>query len=76
MSVSTVDEIMPPIIGTAMRRISSEPVPLLQVILRTPEEIDLWMTAPAVEVLTLQKPLPDYALKIVARGKKEDGPAG
>jgi putative SOS response-associated peptidase YedK len=47
----------------------------MPVILRTPDEIDLWMTAPAVEALTLQKPLPDFALKIVARGKKEDGPA-
>jgi putative SOS response-associated peptidase YedK len=43
------------------------------VILRTPGEIDLSMTAPASEALTLQKPLLDYALKIVARGKKEDG---
>jgi putative SOS response-associated peptidase YedK len=44
----------------------------MPVILRTPEEIDTWMTAPAAEALALQKPLPDYALKIVACGKKED----
>ena len=44
----------------------------MPVILRTPEEIDTWMTAPAAEALTLQKPLPDGSLKIVARGKKED----
>jgi len=30
MSVSTVEETMPPIIGTAMRCMTSEPVPVLQ----------------------------------------------
>jgi hypothetical protein len=45
----------------------------MPVILRSPEEIDLWMTAPAVEALMLQAPIPDGTLKIVARGRKEDG---
>jgi putative SOS response-associated peptidase YedK len=45
----------------------------MPVILRTPEEIDVWMTAPAVEALTLQKALPDNSLRIVARGAKQDG---
>ena len=45
----------------------------MPVILTTQHEIDLWMTAPAKEALTLQRPLPDDVLRIVARGKKQDG---
>ena len=44
----------------------------MPVILRTRNEIDLWMTAPASEALQLQRPLPDDALLIVARGQKHD----
>ena len=47
----------------------------MPVILRTREEIDLWMTAPTPEALQLQRALPDDSLVIVARGKKEDGAA-
>ncbi len=45
----------------------------MPVILTTQEEIDVWMTAPAKEALSLQRPLGDDALRIVARGKKSDG---
>jgi putative SOS response-associated peptidase YedK len=44
----------------------------MPVILRTDEEIDCWMKAPAADALQLQRPLPDNALVIVARGQKQD----
>jgi hypothetical protein len=44
----------------------------MPVILTTPEEVETWMTAPADEALELQRPLPDGALRIIARGVKED----
>jgi putative SOS response-associated peptidase YedK len=44
----------------------------MPVILTTSQDIDLWMTAPATDALTLQRPLPDNALVIVARGGKAD----
>jgi putative SOS response-associated peptidase YedK len=44
----------------------------MPVILTSRQEIDLWMTAPVPEALKLQRPLPDDALVIVARGAKKD----
>jgi putative SOS response-associated peptidase YedK len=44
----------------------------MPVILTTPDEFDTWMTAPTPEALKLQRPLPDGALKVVARGSKSD----
>jgi putative SOS response-associated peptidase YedK len=44
----------------------------MPVILTTQEEIDIWMTAPTPQALKLQRPLPDDALVIVARGGKKD----
>lgn len=46
------------------------------VILRTAEERDAWLTADPAEALNMQRSLPDDALKIVARGEKEDPPPG
>jgi putative SOS response-associated peptidase YedK len=45
----------------------------MPVILTTQEAIDLWMTAPALDALKLQRPLPDDALVVVARGSKREG---
>jgi len=47
----------------------------MPVILRTRDEIDLWLTAPTAEALALLRPLPDDALRIVARASKRDGEA-
>jgi putative SOS response-associated peptidase YedK len=45
------------------------------VILTTEEEREAWPTAPTAEALMLQRPLPDGALTVVARGEKRDGGA-
>jgi putative SOS response-associated peptidase YedK len=45
----------------------------MPVILRTREEMEAWLAAPAAEVPALQRPLPDGALAVVARGERQDG---
>jgi putative SOS response-associated peptidase YedK len=47
----------------------------MPVILTTEAERETWLSAPAEEALSLQRPLPDGALRIVARGeRKDEGP--
>jgi putative SOS response-associated peptidase YedK len=46
----------------------------MPVILTTPTEVDMWLTAPPKDALTLQRPLPDGALRIVARGDRTGDP--
>jgi alkanesulfonate monooxygenase SsuD/methylene tetrahydromethanopterin reductase-like flavin-dependent oxidoreductase (luciferase family) len=53
-------------ISSAIHRFS------MPMILRTEQEIETWMTAPAEEALTLQRPVPDGSLRVI--GAKEDGP--
>jgi putative SOS response-associated peptidase YedK len=47
----------------------------MPVILTTPAEVDLWLEGETSAALALQRPLPDAALAIVAKGEKEDGAA-
>ncbi|WP_103332118.1 SOS response-associated peptidase [Pseudotabrizicola formosa] len=44
----------------------------MPVILTTPEEWRIWLTAPVAQALTLQRPLPDGMLQIVAEGGRQD----
>lgn len=44
----------------------------MPVILRTSEGIEIWMTAPTAEALTLQTRLPDRSLTIAVCGKEDD----
>ena len=48
----------------------------MPVILTTQDEIDRWLTAPAEVALQLQRPLPEDALQIVARGERKDEAGG
>lgn len=47
----------------------------MPVILTTPKDCEIWMSAPIETALTLQRSLPDDALRIVATGEREDGSA-
>jgi putative SOS response-associated peptidase YedK len=47
----------------------------MPVILTAADEVETWMTAPWVDASRLQRPLPDGALAVVARGAKQDAPA-
>jgi hypothetical protein len=43
----------------------------MPVILTTPDEVEIWMTALPDEALKLQRPLPDGTLRIVAKGVRK-----
>ena len=47
----------------------------MPVILTTPDEVGVWLEGETLDALVLQKPLPDDALRIVAKGEKEDPPS-
>ena len=46
----------------------------MPVILTEPDEWEAWLAAPWEEAQALQRPLPDDALGIVARGERRDPP--
>ncbi|MEO0419457.1 MAG: SOS response-associated peptidase family protein [Pseudomonadota bacterium] len=47
----------------------------MPVVLTDPSDFDVWLNAPVEEALSLQRPLADDALQIVARGNREDAAA-
>ena len=47
----------------------------MPVILRTRAEVDAWLRAPMAAAMSMQRPLPDGALRIVAEGERQDGSA-
>ena len=46
----------------------------MPVILTSPDEADRRLEAEIADALALQRPLPDDALRIAAKGEKEDAP--
>lgn len=46
----------------------------MPVILTTEAEVEMWLTAPKEEAISLQRPLPDGVLKVVSVGRPEDPP--
>ncbi len=61
--------------GQIMGPIHSIHPKAMPIVLTTREVIDVWMNAPAADVLKLQRPLADNTLKIVARETKRTGAA-
>ena len=45
----------------------------MPVILTTPEEVDVWLSAPKEQAILLQRALPDGVLQVFAVGTKADG---
>ena len=45
----------------------------MPVIMTTEEKINVWRTAPPEQALTLQRPLANDAITIVAKGQRQDG---
>ncbi|WP_435167588.1 SOS response-associated peptidase [Falsirhodobacter sp. 1013] len=69
----TTDELFAFLTSDPNREVGEVHPKAMPVILTTPEEWAIWMTAPAPEALRLQRPLPDGRLHIVAEGVREDG---
>lgn len=55
--------------NSVVKPIHSKSMPVM---LRTPEEWNAWLTLPFEDAKKMQRPLPDDAIKIVARGPRGD----
>ncbi|MDB6454292.1 SOS response-associated peptidase [Falsirhodobacter sp. 20TX0035] len=71
----TTDELFAFLTSDPNREVGEVHPKAMPVILTEPEEWKIWMTAPVLEALCLQRPLPDGRLHIVAEGVREDARA-